>query len=113
MLGIPVRFLKPRVCGEYASLLAFASESPERLEIQGDLPDRLALEERLTPNPANRLTRQHCQHSPAARLESNRPVPDDPISRLRLSLWTSLGKTGPAPAAGKPGEEVGDKPVKC
>ena len=37
------------------------------LKVPGDFFDRLALDEMLAPNPANRL---HCQHSPTARFES-------------------------------------------
>ncbi len=39
------------------------------LKVPGDFFDRLALDEMLAPNPANRL---HCQHSPTARFESRK-----------------------------------------
>ena len=38
-----------------------ADRVPGHLQVPGDLLDRLALEEMLAPNPANRL---HCQHPP-------------------------------------------------
>src|SRR5215472_774561 len=45
-----------------------ANRVPGHLEVPRDLPDRLAFDEVLAPNPANRL---HCQHSPSL-LDSNR-----------------------------------------
>ena len=42
---------------------------PGHLQVPRNLLDRLALDEVLAPDPADRL---HCQHSPTARLESKR-----------------------------------------
>jgi hypothetical protein len=50
-------FVHPKTGGVYHSF----SPVPGHLQIPRDLPDRLALDVMLAPNPADRL---HCQHSP-------------------------------------------------
>jgi hypothetical protein len=66
-LGRPPPLLRPRL--NVMLLLErfpprpqdLAHRVPGHLQIPGNLPDRLSLDEVLAPNPANRL---HCQHSP-------------------------------------------------
>ena len=69
-----------------------ANRVPGHPEVPGDLPDRLALDEVLAPNPRNRL---HDQHSLTTRFESKREACNGhtsggqfwtPIPRLRGSI---------------------------
>src|SRR5215471_17894173 len=65
-LSRPSPQLRPRL--DVPLVLKRGLPGPQHLEVPRDLPDRLAFDEVLAPNPANRL---HCQHSPSL-LDSNR-----------------------------------------
>src|SRR5215469_15831265 len=103
-----------------------ANRVPGHLEVPRDLPDRLAFDEVLAPNPANRL---HCQHSPSL-LDSNRseqrsrPIfrgsildADPPAQGVKIArrMTASGGSRGPRceraaimPSAGNPSETLID-----